>query len=475
MQKSPELVTNNSERTQETGKLGEIALKSSQTSGETIKNATCGINIVHDHFPEGISPKEHFESEPETNPFETEEDYKRVFNTFTQEELIPTYDAKEHIYKFEPIIRPYKETAEVYIQKTESMIKKITGEADGQPAADVTIYLDKSARPASWFVNEFWDNFTDKPRPKTEFLAIDRKPWFEKFGVKLGFGEYNKDTDKLATWDDLPIKDVTVDDIKTLKSILDSGFISYDELDSSAKVSTAVRRITGSEIDTVLAENDVQGRIARNEITSQEYDSYIEEGKRRGAEIARALNNERLKNIKPAFEIASQIRGLFVPGGLSEEEIGDPNLIMNRDVDMAGKNILIIDEVERSGTTRAIAEHFVSWAFPEAASVRFQTFYKAKTLDVGADSQQNGQMLMIPFWYSLTHDDGTGRGIRDISRGYYESIYEDGPNDINRAALYGSDFIGVPLAYETEKGQKSLRLREQIAQLRVEYEKGHIL
>ncbi len=475
MQKSPELVTSSSETTQETKKLGEVALESSQTGGETIKNAPCGINIVHDHFPEDISPKEHFGSEPETNPFKTEEDYKRVFNTFAQEELIPTYDTKDRIYKYKAIIRPYKETAEVYIQKTESMIKKITGEADGQPAADVTIYLDKSARPVSWFVNEFWDNFTDRPKPRTEFLAIDRKPWFEKFGVKLGFGEYNEDTGRLGAWDDLPIRDVTVDDIKTLKSILDRGFISYDELDSSTKLSTAKRRITGSEIDAVLAENESQERLARNEITSQEHDSYIEEGKRRGTEIAKILDNERLKNIKPAFEIASKIRGLFVPGGLSEEEIGDPSLIMNRDVDMAGKNILIIDEVERSGTTRAIAEHFVSWAFPEAASVRFQSFYEAKTLDVGSDSLQNGQMLMIPFWYSLTLDDGTGRGIRDISEGYYESIYEKNPTDTNRAALYGSNFIGVPLVYETEKGQKSLRLRGQIARLRVEYEKGHIL
>ena len=81
---------------------------------------------------------------------------------------------------------------------------------------------------------------------------------------------------------------------------------------------------------------------------------------------------------------------------------------------------------------------------------------------------------MIPFWYSLEHDDGTGRGILGSDRAFYEEKLKEQPDDNWRAAVFGSDFLGVPMVYEEEKDKKSLRFREQIARLRVEYEKGHI-
>ena len=86
----------------------------------------------------------------------------------------------------------------------------------------------------------------------------------------------------------------------------------------------------------------------------------------------------------------------------------------------------------------------------------------------------DGQMLIIPFWYSLVHDDGTGRGILGLDKRFYERQFAKTPTGPLRAAVYGADFLATPLDYETEKNKKSLRLREQIARLRVEYEKGHI-
>ena len=51
--------------------------------------------------------------------------------------------------------------------------------------SDLVIYLDKSARPASWFVNEFWEEFSDKDRPAEANLAIDRMQWFRWAGVPV--------------------------------------------------------------------------------------------------------------------------------------------------------------------------------------------------------------------------------------------------------------------------------------------------
>ena len=110
----------------------------------------------------------------------------------------------------------------------------------------------------------------------------------------------------------------------------------------------------------------------------------------------------------------------------------------------------------------------MKWAFPEAASVNFEVFYDA------VKDSQTGQMLMIPFWYPFEHDDGRGRGIGGVNREYYKKLYEKNPSGSTRAADFGSLFLGTPIDYETEKSKKSLRLREQIARLRVEYEKGHI-
>ncbi len=45
---------------------------------------------------------------------------------------------------------------------------------------DTVIWLDKSARPVSWFVDAFWEQFADKgvKKPDYEFLNIDRINWF---------------------------------------------------------------------------------------------------------------------------------------------------------------------------------------------------------------------------------------------------------------------------------------------------------
>ena len=60
---------------------------------------------------------------------------------------------------------------------------------------------------------------------------------------------------------------------------------------------------------------------------------------------------------------------------LTAEEF-DPEVIMNTPTGLEGKNITIIDEVSRSGSTLEIAKLLVSQAIPEAASVNGCTFWR---------------------------------------------------------------------------------------------------
>ena len=435
------------------------------------KTAPGAVEIVHDHFPEDISSKEYYEKEVGPNPFQTEEDYRQGFDLFLQEELVPkSRSGRDGGYSFELTYRPYGETVQEYKDLAIKTVKDLTGESGKLPKTDVAIYLDKSARPVSWLVEEFWDDATKMPRPRTEYLAIDRKFWFEFFGLDLSFGEYIKGTDRLAEWRDLPIHNVTQDEMTELRSLLKEKIITHEELDACLKGDVRMRdRVKGRVIDTYLSSEENSEKIKRGEMTRKEFEAC----KAAALEKVKVLDSSKLESINDARVIAERLRGLFVPGGLSEEDLENSEQIMDYSVGMEGKNITIVDEVSRTGATGEIAKHFITWAFPEAANVNFYTFYDAKRLHAPG-SAQDGQMLKIPFWYSLEHDDGTGRGISGADQGFYERRYKESPDDLRRAACFGWDFLGVPIDYETEKGKKSLKLREQIARLRKEYEKGHI-
>ncbi len=448
---------------------GKKTIEATGMIGESLEGDSRAVDFVHDHFPEDISPKEHFERDFGPNPLQTEEDFKKTFDLFLQEEIVPKKQ-KNGDFVFPIEKRPYKETVSVYLQKAKQTIRDLSGESGKLPQTDVAIYLDKSARPVSWFVDELWEATTDKPKPETEHLAIDRKAWFRYFRIGIDGNEYIEGTKDLARWENLPIHDVTPEEIDQLRWLLKNKVITHEELEDCIK-HKGLERIIGRSIDAVYKENDVHGKIARKEITTNaEVEQYNALGRKR-VEI---LSDRNLKNIREAFMIAARIRGLFVPGGLSEEDVKNPERIFDYSTGMEDKNITIIDEVARTGTTGRIAEHFISWAFPEAASVNFYTFYDAPRFHSRDGGGMEGQMLMIPFWYKLSHDDGLGRGISGPDTNQYRRRYEENPNNFRRAASFGASFLGVPIDYEIEAKQKSLRLRKQIADLRVAYEKGYI-
>jgi len=89
---------------------------------------------------------------------------------------------------------------------------------------DTVIWLDKSARPVSWFVDAFWDQFA-KPgakKPDDEFLNIDRINWF----VHTGHDE------SVASWrlgpDDFDIEDVDPARIDGVRALFVEGDLSED-------------------------------------------------------------------------------------------------------------------------------------------------------------------------------------------------------------------------------------------------------
>ena len=87
-------------------------------------------------------------------------------------------------------------TIERYVAATDHMIGLLDGSIEeraitdaqdperSQEKPDAVIWLDKSARPVSWFVDAFWEQFAQgkAEKPTDEFLNIDRVNWFVKQG-----------------------------------------------------------------------------------------------------------------------------------------------------------------------------------------------------------------------------------------------------------------------------------------------------
>lgn len=79
-----------------------------------------------------------------------------------------------------------------YIRRTDELIRKITDGVEftdpvtGEKSVespDFVVYLDKSARPVSWLVKEFWPKLAATPgepapeMPQTRYVNIDRQQW----------------------------------------------------------------------------------------------------------------------------------------------------------------------------------------------------------------------------------------------------------------------------------------------------------
>ena len=274
------------------------------------------------------------------------------------------------------------ETLGLMVGRTAETIAVLTGDDPKIPAADHVIYLDKSARPVSWMVDSFWKDFTDKKRPENSYLAIDRKKWFERAGVKLLPSEY------------------------------------VEEPDGSSRPARA-------------SDFDIE-KIPR--------------------------------------ETLARIRSLYIEGGIEDEDV---EKIMSSPTVLDGKNIIIIDEVSRSGSTLGIAEMLISAAIPEAKSVNGHVFWSDNSSKTSSGETQMGS---TPAWYPHDKSDWRGRGVKNINPEYFERVYEENPTPKNRANRFGALVLGEPLEDPAdEPGQLSWKLKSDIDRMHEEYERGHIL
>lgn len=100
----------------------------------------------------------------------------------------------------DPVSWNIDRVASEYVTRTANIIAIIDGSAEvsqkeERKHIDHVIYLDKSARPVSWIVDAFWEDFSEKELPGKSFLSIDRLPWYRYAKVKLDAGGYMENQD----------------------------------------------------------------------------------------------------------------------------------------------------------------------------------------------------------------------------------------------------------------------------------------
>ncbi len=134
-------------------------------------------------------------------------------------------------------------------------------------------------------------------------------------------------------------------------------------------------------------------------------------------------------------EIAA-IRALFVRGDLTEG--GWQDEVMNMPTILDGKNVTIIDEVKSQGGTLSIATQLLRRAIPEAIVTGhyfWETNYKQM-----ADGKLKADS--VPVWYDK--ENPMGRGVGEVSKTYYETLYEQEPTQENLRRKIGWFALSAP-------------------------------
>ncbi len=128
---------------------------------------------------------------------------------------------------------------EQYLRETGLLIGKMDGRVDlnviqgdiiddrvedGDHRPDTVIWLDKSARPVSWFTDAFWDQIArdGSKKPENDFLNIDRVNWF----VQLGYDQLT--ASRRLGRDDFKIEDVNPDSITALRAYFTVGKLTEE-------------------------------------------------------------------------------------------------------------------------------------------------------------------------------------------------------------------------------------------------------
>lgn len=279
---------------------------------------------------------------------------------------------------------------QTYVSVTDKMI----GVADGSIAErdlvdpgnperssdqpDEIIFLDKSARPVSWFMDAFWEQFAkeDAKKPNFDFLNIDRTNWFMSQGHSREISERY-----------LGPKDFDIDKV---------------------------------------SDNDI-----------------------------------------------AQIRALFVEGDLTEGNW--QNEVWNMPTRLDGKNILIVDEVKNQGGTLSIATQLLRRAIPNSV-VSGEYFWEPERRMVNPQRQEF-QVDSVPVWYDSNNV--MGRGVGDVSKAYWDNLYDKDPNQENLKRKIGWAVLSAPHfdmeTFELIDDKEAKTLQQDIAYLSYAVASGKVL
>ena len=127
-----------------------------------------------------------------------------------------------------------------YLKDTALLISVIDGRLSGGIPYDHVVYLDKSARPVSWLVNMFWDEFAAKDsngtvvkRPGHSYINIDRSPWFRNVGINVSDDGRQKENGELATYRDFVnnIHNLSNRHIAEIRALYINGGIEEENVD----------------------------------------------------------------------------------------------------------------------------------------------------------------------------------------------------------------------------------------------------
>ena len=292
------------------------------------------------------------------------------------------------------------ENATKYISNTARMIAEADGssEKEGSFKPDTILFLDKSARPVSWFVQRFWKDLAvkDSKRPDFTFLNIDRTDIYNYLGVPNNDGRS-----------------------------LETGKI-----------------LTPLDFDRIIKDPDSKHMLD---------------------------------------DIINGIRAYYVDGDI------DPNKDINKQIwsmktKLDGKDLLIVDETERSGSTMHISKKLMKLAIPEIGMIRGEYFWPkdgSEVVGYGEDAEvKHGS---VPIWYDP--NEIKGRGIGDRNENYYSMKYERIQDQISLKQKLGSIALSAPILsnysadgrFEYSKDDKAKKLADDIKQLRTDYRNGRVL
>ncbi len=191
------------------------------------------------------------------------------------------------------------------------------------------------------------------------------------------------------------------------------------------------------------------------------------------------------ENEEKLTTLLTSIRTNYIVGDIDpNENIVDQ--VWGLPTKLDGKNVCVVDETMRSGSTLAMAQILHQMAIPMVGEVSGEYFWTPDFKDqvsIGG-GQQEIQQGSVPIWYDSKRTDG--RGIGDRSDRYYDVKYENRKDQRSLKQKIGSMVLSAPRytmaspneedkLFNYKKDQRFVDLAHDFKQLRSDYRDGKVL